>query len=133
MNSKICLTILVLISSAIHSMELSPRKSDDSNPSFLVSTDREEFESRTLEERWDRYSKLLAGFDKQAASIKILNERNADLQNKNDELLQQSRTASATIARLKLEKEKRCWKTIGVTFLTTVSGLAVLGKFIDKK
>lgn len=131
--NKINLALLLFISGATHPMEISPRKSDDANGSFLVSSDREEFESHTLDERWDRYSKLLAAFDKQSNTIKILNERNGKLQEDKLELEKKSKDDLRLIAKLKIEKEKRCWKTIGVTFLTTVSGLAVLGKFIDKK
>lgn len=74
-----------------------------------------DFNRLSAYEKWEKYNALLAEHEK--------------FQLKKSETVAKDRE----IKKLKDQLEQKPWKAIGITFLGTTIGLAILGKIIDSK
>lgn len=110
-----------LMSSLSYAMEEAQPICQEKEISFY--TRSSDFNALSYDERWKSYNELVIAFCDQNDTSKRFKEiaaANAAAKDKRIESL------------LK-EKSKPHWKTIGITFVCTVGGLAVLGQFINKK
>ena len=122
------LPAFLLMSIQCGAMELAPYQNEKpaDSATFLISVDKPSFDSLESEERWERYNRLHSEIKKQDIII-------AQLKAMNTEAQKSIKDKDARIKSLSKTQEERNWKTIGITFLSTVGGLAVLGKVIDRK